>query len=38
MKAASEAEVLIEKEDWSVLEEGWTDQDLDRYCACESAI
>ena len=38
MKAASEDEMMIEEEDESVLEEGWIDQDLNRYRACESAI
>ncbi len=38
MKAASEDEMMIEQEDWSLLEEGWIHRDLNRYRACESAI
>ena len=37
MKAASEAVALIEEEDWSVLDEGWIDQDSERCHARESA-
>jgi hypothetical protein len=38
MKAAGQAVVLIEEENWSVLDEGWIAQDLERYRASESAI
>jgi hypothetical protein len=38
MKAASDALVLIKEKDYSVLDEGWSDRDLNRYRACENAI